>query len=168
MEIEIEKGNKFVTETVTVISEIQSISHHELSYDQFFHNFMSANVPVVIKDLQIKTKTSEKWFEIEKVKLENIQELIKDCEVPVANCSKKYFDSHEKLQMKFSDYAAYWNDPKDSGNLYLKDFHMKQEFPEIDFYNVPAYFASDWLNEFLIDNGKDDYRFIYFGPKNSW
>lgn len=35
-------------------------------------------------------------------------------------------------------------------------------------YETPAYFASDWLNEYCKDNSIDDYRFVYMGPKNSW
>lgn len=38
-------------------------------------------------------------------------------------------------------------------------------------YEVPAYFKSDWLNEFWDDRNdsqNDDYRFVYMGPKGSW
>ncbi|EEB17430.1 conserved hypothetical protein [Pediculus humanus corporis] len=44
------------------------------------------------------------------------------------------------------------------------------EFPYENVYRVPCYFASDWLNEYYDNNPdlKDDYRFVYIGPKNSW
>jgi len=53
-------------------------------------------------------------------------------------------------------------------NLYLKDWHLAAQMPGYNFYKVPKYFASDWLNEQLIDQKTDDYRFVYMGPKNSW
>lgn len=147
---------------------ILRVQADELSYNQFFHDFMLLNIPVIIKNVKIKTEISENWFCDGKFNLESIQ-LHKSHEVPIANCSKQYFDSHEKSTMKFGEFVKYWNQ-RSSGSdlLYLKDFHLKQEKPELDFYNVPSYFASDWLNEYLIDEGSDDYWFIYIGPKNSW
>lgn len=35
-------------------------------------------------------------------------------------------------------------------------------------YETPSYFAVDWLNEYWITKEKDDYRFVYIGPKGSW
>lgn len=149
-------------------SEIPHVSEDDLSYNQFFYQFMMKNLPVVIRGIKIKTEISSKWFEDDELKLEKLEEVLTNHEVPVANCSKQYFDSHEKIQMKFSEFVDYWKGDRADGSFYLKDFHLKQEFPDLDFYNVPPYFASDWLNEYLIDNGKDDYRFIYIGPKGSW
>ena len=169
MEIEIDRNqNENSIESCVNLESIPRISSDELTYDQFFHQFMSKNLPIVIKRIKIKTKVSEKWFEGGELKLNNLKEILNDHEVPVANCSKQYFDSHEKMKMPFSDFVNYWKGTRENGNFYLKDFHLKQEFPELDFYRVPLYFASDWLNEYLIDNNKDDYRFIYFGPKDSW
>lgn len=169
MEIEIENKNCFKpSENGIDLNKISRISSHELSYHQFFTQFMLQNTPVIIKEIKVKTKVSENWFVEGKFELERI-ELDKDHKVPVANCSKQYFDSHEKSTMKFSEFVKYWNERGDDCDLfYLKDFHLKQENPELDFYNVPCYFASDWLNEFLIDYGIDDYRFMYIGPKNTW
>lgn len=150
------------------LNEISCVSSDELSYNQFFHQFMSKNIPVFIKGIEIKTKFSSEWFDGKDFKLEKLKEIIKDHEVPVANYSKKYFDSHEKIKMTFTDYEKYWNGDRQTDTFYLKDFHLKQEFPELDFYKVPMYFSSDWLNEYLIDKKLDDYRFIYIGPKDSW
>lgn len=149
------------------LRKIPTVSSDELSYNQFFYQFMSQNVPVVIKGLKIKTELSAKWFGGE-MKLEQLEEVLKDHDVPVANCTKQYFDSHEKIKMTFTDFVSYWNGGREAGNFYLKDFHLKQEFPELNFYKVPPYFSSDWLNEYLIDKNKDDYQFIYIGPKDSW
>ena len=42
-------------------------------------------------------------------------------------------------------------------------------------YQTPDYFSSDWMNEFwdqrhiiLSEDIKDDYGFVYMGPKGSW
>ena len=35
------------------------------------------------------------------------------------------------------------------------------------FYEWPEEFKSDWLNEFTIATGRQDYRFVYIGPKDS-
>ncbi|KAH8262294.1 hypothetical protein KR038_000360 [Drosophila bunnanda] len=102
--------------------------------------------------------------------------------VPVADCNSAYFNSHTKLELNFHDYLERWrsrieNDTPEVNsnantanrdNLYLKDWHLAAQMPSYSFYQVPKYFASDWLNEQLIDQGKDDYRFVYMGPKNSW
>lgn len=166
--VEIEINESINEENHNDLQEIPSESADNLTYNQFFHRYMERNIPVLISGIKIKTEISEKWFENDELKLEKLQSIIKDHNVPVANCSKQVYDAHEKDQMKFTDYVQYWKDRRSEDILYLKDFHMKQEFPELDFYNVPQYFSSDWLNEYLIDNSKDDYRFIYFGPENSW
>ncbi|XP_060652223.1 2-oxoglutarate and iron-dependent oxygenase JMJD4 homolog [Drosophila nasuta] len=98
--------------------------------------------------------------------------------VPVADCNATYFDSHAKLELKFHDYLERWQrnatDQRETNcnvakdNLYLKDWHLAAQMPTYEFYQVPKYFASDWLNEQLIAEQRDDYRFVYMGPKGSW
>lgn len=157
-----------ISKTSNEPTRIPRISCDELKYDQFHDEFMSKNLPVIVTGLRIKTEISESWFEEGTFRLDKLLPVLKDHVVPVADCAKSYFNSHEKLEMKFSDYLNYWNGDRKAGNLYLKDFHLKHEFPDLDFYNLPVYFKSDWLNEFLIDNKKEDFRFIYIGPKDTW
>lgn len=164
--IDIELNSEILKENFDDIQEIPHDLFENLTYNQFFHRYMIANTPVVISGIKVKTEISEKWFEGEELKLEELRNIIQDHDVPVANCSKQVYDAHEKVQMKFDEYIKHWEERSES--FYLKDFHMKQEFPHIDFYNVPSYFSSDWLNEYLIDKNKDDYRFVYIGPKNTW
>lgn len=47
---------------------------------------------------------------------------------------------------------------------------INRQFPEYKAYETPAFFQSDWLNEFWDEwtEMKDDYRFVYMGPKGSW
>lgn len=150
------------------IDKIQKISADHMSYDQFFNEFMVKNIPVIIENVKISTEICDSWFSNGKLQVEALEKILGDHEVPISNCSMQYYDSHEKTTMKFSDYAKYWKSDRISGGLfYLKDFHLKQEFPHVDFYRVPEFFVSDWLNEYLIDKGKGDYRFIYIGPKDS-
>lgn len=116
---------------------------------------------------------------------------IGDCMVPVANCNREYFNSHAKCEMSFYDFLLYWqqrrNDRMANVNtsstelnnieevskttedlLYLKDWHLKSQNADYEFYKVPKHFASDWLNEHLVSCNNDDYRFVYMGPKNTW
>lgn len=161
-----ESGN--IAQTGDESTRIPRISCDELPVHQFHDEFMSKNLPVIVTGLKIKTDISESWFEEGKLKLEKLLPVLNDHSVPVADCTKSYFDSHEKLEMKFSDYVDYWNGDRKKGKFYLKDFHLKHEFPELNFYTLPVYFENDWLNKFLIDNKKDDFRFIYIGPAGTW
>ncbi|KAH7952985.1 hypothetical protein HPB49_003018 [Dermacentor silvarum] len=79
--------------------------------------------------------------------------------------------------MSFSEYVDYWQKLIDSGHdycanpcLYLKDWHFTRDFPTYGPYTTPKYFSSDWLNEYwdLRTDVKDDFRFVYMGPKGSW
>lgn len=107
--------------------------------------------------------------------------------VPIANCRKEYYNSHEKNDLSFQEYLSYWRERINNSNLnaptgtvdnngncvedkllYLKDWHLKREMPNYKFYETPTYFASDWLNEYCTEKGIDDYRFVYMGPKDTW
>nr|CAD7423534.1 unnamed protein product [Timema monikensis] len=95
-------------------------------------------------------------------------------EVPVANCNEKYYNAQKTTDIKLDDFITYWKDysekghPSDMPSLYLKDWHFPKDFPEANIYQVPQYFASDWLNEYLCGKTSidDDYRFVYMGPKD--
>lgn len=136
MQTEIDSSFKIknINESQHNFEEIPRISCEKLSYNQFFYQFMLTNTPVVLTGIKIKTEISEKWFD-GNINLNAIQEDLNDHRVPVANCSKQYFDSHEKLEMKFSEFASCWKES--NCDLYLKDFHLKQEVPGLDFYNTP-------------------------------
>ncbi|PNF41555.1 JmjC domain-containing protein 4 [Cryptotermes secundus] len=95
--------------------------------------------------------------------------------VPVANCDEKYYNVQKKSDIQLSDYLKYWQNYSSKSHsdlpcLYLKDWHFTQDFPEENIYRTPKYFASDWLNEYYSAKTsiRDDYRFVYMGPKGSW
>jgi hypothetical protein len=169
MEIEINKNFELNNEDQCDCSEIPKISASELSYDDFFHKFMMKNLPVIITDINLLKSPANLWIDENKIIIDEIGKVLKNHQVPVYNCAKQYFNSHEKITMSFDDYVKYWKSKRSETEvLYLKDFHLKAEFPELNFYDVPNYFASDWLNEYLIDTQKDDYRFVYIGTEGTW
>ncbi|XP_076236370.1 jumonji domain containing 4 isoform X2 [Calliopsis andreniformis] len=101
---------------------------------------------------------------------------IGNCMVPVADCNKKYYNSQSKGDMEMRHYLNYWMDYIKNNYLdgmpllYLKDWHCPKLFPNAPIYDVPQFFASDWLNEYYIANPdfNDDYRFVYMGPRGTW
>lgn len=97
--------------------------------------------------------------------------------VSVCDCSVKQYDSPSCSEVSFSDYVDYWQRLIDSKHdystnpcLYLKDWHFTRDFPTYGAYTTPKYFTADWLNEFwdMRTDVKDDFRFVYMGPKGSW
>jgi hypothetical protein len=70
-----------------------------------------------------------------------------------------YLDYIEKLRNRKPE--------ADEPLYYLKDWHLALESDEEPFYDWPDHFRSDWLNEYTINTGKQDYRFVYFGPAES-
>ena len=78
--------------------------------------------------------------------------------------------------MKFSEFQEYWETMRnqDDDIKYLKDWHFYQETAHCySAYSTPPYFCSDWLNEWWgtrddIDEARNDYRFVYIGPRGSW
>jgi hypothetical protein len=171
MNIEIDINLVRQPEVINTCDDIPRIPARNLSYNEFFDKFMSKNQPVIITEFNdLLTSTSQPWLNSDSsINIEELEEVLRDHKVPIANCSRQYFNSHEKSKMWFSDYANYWrNRDTNVDLLYLKDFHLKHELPHVDFYNVPQYFASDWLNEYMLDNGSEDYRFVYIGVKGTY
>lgn len=150
----------------------------QLSYNEFFERFMLKNVPVLITGVAGEWECMN-WVDNSSSAI-NFDYLVKrinpELKVPIANCSKIYFNSHEKTELKFCDFLSYWkqscqqrienNEPAEL--LYLKDWHLRREQPEYKFYQTPIYFTSDWLNEYCDAKNGDDYRFVYMGPKGTW
>ncbi|XP_034474709.1 2-oxoglutarate and iron-dependent oxygenase JMJD4 homolog [Drosophila innubila] len=177
---------------------IQRCAAKELTYNEFYWRYMHANWPVIITDVSNswecrnwaqagKEKDNANanispslTGQQDLIDFDYLKSRIGNFDVPVADCNATYFNSHAKLELKFHEYLDRWqrgsgmevkvetncNVAKD--NLYLKDWHLAAQLPTYEFYQVPKYFASDWLNEQLIQENRDDYRFVYMGPKDSW
>lgn len=180
-EIEIEDSeNSFEQSASQSIDKIEEKSVKNLSYNEFFNHFMLKNVPIIISGIADQwecinwiVKSSDKStisidFKYLAQKIDNSQT------VPIANCNKIYFNSHEKCEMTFAEFLDYWqkqhdaNDGETQDLLYLKDWHLRRSQPNYCYYTTPAYFASDWLNEYCEEKNGDDYRFVYMGPKGTW
>lgn len=174
-EIEIEDSDKYLEPSFPSVDKIQVKHVKNLSYNEFFDCFMVKNIPVLINGIADKWECMN-WiadcsidFDYLAKKIDNNQN------VPIANCNKVYFNSHEKCEMTFREFLNYWQKRQDEEDgcatkdlLYLKDWHLRRSHPDYHFYTTPTYFASDWLNEYCQEKNCDDYRFVYMGPKGTW
>lgn len=157
--------------------QIEFVEHFhaaDLTYDAFFRKFMVDNVPVIISGIADQWDCT-KWTTGDSVDFDYLRQQIEcSVQVPVANCSKAYYNAHEKADFTFDEFLIYWHDRINGSNdqqdriLYLKDWHLRRQQPGYKFYETPSYFASDWLNEYCIETDADDYRFVYMGPKGTW
>lgn len=163
---------------------IPRVSSNHLTYDDFFQNYMLLNRPVIITEVSANWECVHKWLKMNEkvIDFDYLKANLTDRPVPVANCSKQYFNAHEKSEISLHKYLDWWREFISSGHsltahddlLYLKDWHLQQEdekekgVASSSFYEVPKYFQSDWLNEYLMGSKKQDYRFVYMGPKGSW
>lgn len=181
-EIEIEDSDKYSEPSFPSVDKIEVKHVKNLSYNEFFDCFMVKNIPVLITGIadqwecmnwiaESTNKSSDSCIDFEYLakKIDNNQN------VPIANCNKIYFNSHEKCEMSFREFLDYWRKQYDEQDecaikdlLYLKDWHLRRSQPDYHFYTTPVYFASDWLNEYCKEKNCDDYRFVYMGPKGTW
>ncbi|XP_060523151.1 2-oxoglutarate and iron-dependent oxygenase JMJD4 [Cylas formicarius] len=140
----------------------------EVSYNHFFHNMLQANVPCIIRNVTENWEASSKWVENKVPNINYLEEKYGSLSVCVYNCSQRFFNSQKSNNDILKNYLNYWNKERNNKCLYLKDWHLKLQSKSDEFYKVPIYFGSDWLNEYYIKCENDDYRFVYLGPKNSW
>lgn len=159
---EIKKNNNANNANIPTLDE-------NVSYDFFFQNHMYPNIPCLIKNVTTGWESANKWTINDRPNFDYLSNQYGNCQVTIYKCNEKYFNSQKTYQSTFKSYLDNWNKLKTENQLhYLKDWHLKRERPQDNFYVVPKYFASDWLNEFLVNNQDDDYRFVYMGPKNTW
>lgn len=175
MEIEVEEAlrkSSYCTASVN-LTDFPSVNN-SLPYKQFFKSYILRNAPCKIENICASWKCCKFWVEQNKPNFKYLESKYGQCTTTVYDCKEKYFNSQQCENVIFSDYLKYWQGYIDSNydehkpQLYLKDWHLKNIYPDDNFYEVPLYFASDWLNEYLCANGKDDYRFVYMGPKGTW
>lgn len=151
--------------------EIERIPLADLSYEQFFARYLLPNKAVILSSVADSWECFRRWINHDSNGLNGayLREAIPNLTVPVANCGKQYYNSHEKTEMKFHEFLDCWDCREEStSKLYLKDWHLREMLPEYEFYETPYCFASDWLNEYLLDHGEDDYMFVYLGREGTW
>lgn len=161
----------------------------ELSYQNFFTNYLLPNIPVLVTGISQGWECMN-WTRTDQnahndqcgIDFSYLVGKLGGCvKVPVADCQQEYFNSHKKLDLSFNEFIDYWRNrvqpvadaehlPCDKAEslLYLKDWHLRRELPNYEFYRTPLHFGSDWLNEYCEHRGVDDYRFVYMGPKGTW
>ncbi|KAK6632395.1 hypothetical protein RUM44_007437 [Polyplax serrata] len=150
------------------------VINDETDYSEFFYTYLIPNKPCVINGITHDWPCTQKWIKNEKINLDYFSECLENVDVPVSNCGAREYNVQKKCTMKLFDYLDYLKSCRISfKNLdcfYLKDWHYIRDFPNENTYRVPAYFASDWLNEYYDGNPdlNDDYKFVYIGPKHSW
>lgn len=151
----------------------------DISYREFYLQFAFSNTPCILSPQHTSDwRSRHEWVDSSgRPKLEFLKSSFGSATVPVSDCSVKQYDSPSCCEMSFSEYVDYWQKLIDSGHdycanpcLYLKDWHFTRDFPTYGPYTTPKYFSSDWLNEYwdLRTDVKDDFRFVYMGPKGSW
>ncbi|KAB7495559.1 JmjC domain-containing protein 4 [Armadillidium nasatum] len=147
----------------------------EISYQFFFTNHLQTNKPCIFGSwLTEKWPVTNLWVDDSGTpNCSYLSDSFGDSLVPISNCDSKYFNSQVKETLSLREYTNYYCQKQKGLKeecLYLKDWHFVRDFPNYKAYTTPAYFASDWLNEFWALRGDqvDDYRFVYIGPKGSW
>ncbi|CAH4006589.1 unnamed protein product [Pieris brassicae] len=152
--------------------EIRIINDGEMVYEDFYKNFMLNNSPCVIKNVCGNWKAYNEWVLNNEINCKYFIQNYGDYEAPVADCEKIDYNAQCKFTMEVKEFMEYLKHKNKENLLYLKDWHLKAKLKQMnvrnDFYKVPEYFASDWLNEYAEDNGEDDFQFVYIGPKDSW
>jgi len=150
---------------------IEKRDAQKMSYSDFFCNYLQRNFPVILTNIGNEWPCFKEWVTPEGTPNFDYLSQFKAM-VPVAQCNKKKYNAQEKNDMCFKDFLDYWKhyDPIKDECLYLKDWHFFRDFPDKTVYRVPKFFANDWLGEHYDAHPelKDDYRFVYMGPKGSW
>ena len=102
----------------------------------------------------------------------NVAKMFPNAVVPVAYCKTQQYNDQFRTTMKISEFVKLC-ESNDSLLLYLKDWHLVQQYPEEMIYELPIFFSEDWINEYWdhmsdIGDTQDDYRFVYIGVKGSF
>lgn len=148
--------------------EIKSFDNSELKYDYFFKEYLLRNIPCIVKNICKTWKCSQFWIKDNGINYSYFIDHYGELDAPVADCDKINFNAQCKCDMKVKDYMNYLRSKSREKLLYLKDWHLRRLTLDDYFYEVPEIFASDWLNEYSIDNQDDDFMFVYIGAGNTW
>lgn len=166
-----EIGGIFQNSDKNNVKGIPLLTKQNLTYDDFFQNYMLENKCCVIQHITDEWESSNFWVKGD-INFEYLRGRYGSLNVTVYNCLEKEFNSQKCYDSTFKNYLDYFEELNYSKELcdrldYLKNWHLQLNTDD-EFYDVPIYFASDWLNEYFINCSKDDYRFVYMGPKNTW
>lgn len=160
-------------EMATINGErIRHLQIGEMSWLAQFANFCINNEPCVLHEsFTTDWPSRELWVrEDGRPNLDYLRNQYGEGLVPVITENK--CDPDEITFNKFCDYCESVDAAIDSEPQYLKDWHFQRSYG-INMYHVPAMLTSDWVNCESWTDGDDnpfhgDYRFVYFGVKNTW
>jgi len=136
----------------------------EISPAEFWKQFIAPLKPCLIGAwLTESWKARKFWVKNDQINVDYLIEKYGNHKVPVTNCSKNFDCS----SMVFVDYLRYLKKRESNDILYCKDWHLAME--DKTFYELPAHFRNDWLNEYCLmtDFSDSDYRFVYVGIKGT-
>nr|CAI5818055.1 unnamed protein product [Callosobruchus analis] len=116
-----------------------------LKYNDFFKDFVVANIPCIIKGIGNTWESSRNWIKNGKPNYEYLLHKYGSSRVTVYNCLEKYYNTQKTTEMNFSNYLSYLRDSAKQPTKveYLKNWHLKLRDENDKFYEVPVYFASD-------------------------
>nr|CDS27155.1 JmjC domain containing protein 4 [Hymenolepis microstoma] len=153
------------------ISESVPYLDKKFAYADFYTRFLHPNLPCLFtQDHTSAWPVRSEWDENGLINIDIILKPFSCQEICVANCQELNFGTHPMIKMSAEDYLSYWKEGAKEKILYLKDCHYFRNRDFNDFYRLPVYFSSDWLNEFsdFRTDCDDDFRFVYIGPKGTW
>ena len=130
---------------------------------QSFDFFIRYNKPCLLGDWASRGWVSRnRWDNYGLINFDALKEDLSDAKVPVVDCdgdancaTVNLFDFIDRLR-------------NGENALYLKDWHFCTRPENLNLFSVPPCFKIDWLNDYLVDREKEDYRFLYFGGSRTW
>ncbi|KAF5273633.1 hypothetical protein FQR65_LT04632 [Abscondita terminalis] len=169
MEVEIENINPSFRDCSEDIYEVPVINN-DISYNKFFEKYFLKNRPCLIRNVGNAWDSSRLWMKSGFPNFSYLEQTYGELQVSVVDCKANVnYYNNKPQKWKFKEYLKYWKSYTESEEvMYLKDWHLKNGKPQDNFYRVPMYFSCDWLNEYLVENSLDDYRFVYMGVRGTW
>ncbi|KAJ2081942.1 hypothetical protein H4R24_001974 [Coemansia sp. RSA 988] len=142
-----------------------------IDIDEFVHDFLEPNVPVVLGPKFTKNWTArDEWVSDGRPNFTRLIELYGNATVQVAECDTAFFTDQKRVEMKFHEFIQQWQDNPLS-RLYCKDWHFTKSNPEFSAYTPLPCLSDDWINLFYddgISSSNDDYRFCYMCGDGTW
>ncbi|XP_050307624.1 2-oxoglutarate and iron-dependent oxygenase JMJD4 [Anthonomus grandis grandis] len=148
-------------------TEIPVINAESETYSDFFRNYLLQNTPCIIKNISLNWSATKNWLKNGEPNIDYLQEKYGNTKVMIYDCSDRYFNSQKCKESNLHEYLDIWRSSSET-LYYLKDWHLKLQHRQDEFYQVPIFFSSDWLNEYFTNCLDDDYRFVYMGLKGTW
>jgi hypothetical protein len=93
--IEIENNSSLSLPPTLPIVQIAKLSSLSLSF-QIFYEYMLQNIPIIITNISNNWDCQKNWVSDDKLNTDFLRNRISNRNVPIANCTKQFYNSHEK------------------------------------------------------------------------